>query len=327
MSTPLESPQNSALGSKTESPHFVLIVTDNLEISVNVAKELHRIGHHTKLALFDGETLGELPATAPSATLFVFSDYIEHLNELTQNIRDTFPRSNQPIIAMINRIGDLKNNTFDSVLFAPAHPSQISTRVNSMIRLQEMEREITLRTQTLAEDFDITHTLNEADLDKSYRILFIGEASPEFMAIINALQKRRVEVVAAFTSFSAFDFLHESSFDAVVMNALKEPEPALTIASTMLRNSKLYHVPTLLLIDEAKFDYKEKAFKSGIKDIIPHDSDDVEIAGRIMELANYHRIHSQLKSEFNLIGGEACSDISSGTFLSLIHISEPTRPY
>ena len=160
MSTPLESPQNSALGSKTESPHFVLIVTDNLEISVNVAKELHRIGHHTKLALFDGETLGELPATAPSATLFVFSDYIEHLNELTQNIRDTFPRSNQPIIAMINRIGDLKNNTFDSVLFAPAHPSQISTRVNSMIRLQEMEREITLRTQTLAEDFDITHTLN-----------------------------------------------------------------------------------------------------------------------------------------------------------------------
>lgn len=314
MSTPLESSQNSETAHANANPHFVLIATDNLEVAVNVAKQLHKIGHHTKLALFDGEDLDELPSTQPSAALFVFSDYIEHLNRLTQKVRDTYPNSNLPIIAAINRIGDLKNNTFDSVLFPPVHPSQISTRVNSMIRLQEMEREIELRTQTLSQDFDITHSLSEADLAKPYRILFIGEASPEFMVIINALQKRNVEVVAAFTSFSAFDFLHESSFDAVVMNALKGAEPALTIASTMLRNSKLYHVPSLLLVNDETFEYKEKAFESGVKDIIPHNSDEIEIAGRIMELANYHRIHSQLKTEFNLIGGEACSDIASGTF-------------
>jgi len=238
--SPLESSQNSETAHANANPHFVLIATDNLEVAVNVAKQLHKIGHHTKLALFDGEDLDELPSTQPSAALFVFSDYIEHLNRLTQKVRDTYPNT--------------------------------------------------------------------------YRILFIGEASPEFMVIINALQKRNVEVVAAFTSFSAFDFLHESSFDAVVMNALKGAEPALTIASTMLRNSKLYHVPSLLLVNDETFEYKEKAFESGVKDIIPHNSDEIEIAGRIMELANYHRIHSQLKTEFNLIGGEACSDIASGTF-------------
>lgn len=39
-----------------------------------------------------------------------------------------------------------------------------------------------------------------------------------------------------------------------------------------------------------------------------------EIAGRIMELANYHRLHSRLKSEFAGLGGSACTDPETGVF-------------
>ena len=118
-----------------------------------------------------------------------------------------------------------------------------------MIRLGQMEREIVRRVDTLREDFNIDYELSDEALRNPFRILFIGKATPDFMVIINALQKKNVEVVAAFTSFSAFDFLHERAFDAVVMNALEQSEPALTISETMRRNAKLFHVPTLFLVN------------------------------------------------------------------------------
>ena len=117
-----------------------------------------------------------------------------------------------------------------------------------------------------------------------------------------------------FTSFSAFDYLHERTFDAVVMNALEQSEPALTISESMKRNAKLFHVPTLFLVDPETFQDHELAYKKGARDIISSNADTQEISGRILELANYHRIHDQLKSEFSSIGGETCVDPATGLF-------------
>jgi len=183
-----------------------------------------------------------------------------------------------------------------------------------MIRLGQMEREIVRRVDTLREDFNIDYELSDEALRNPFRILFIGKATPDFMVIINALQKKNVEVVAAFTSFSAFDFLHERSFDAVVMNALEQSEPALTISETMRRNAKLFHVPTLFLVNSETFKDHDLAYQKGARDIISAHADTEEISGRILELANYHRIHDQLKKEFGAVGGSDCLDPATGVF-------------
>ena len=190
-----------------------------------------------------------------------------------------------------------------------------------------MEREINRRAMTLKEDFDIDYQLKEVSLNESFRILFIGKATPGFMIIINALQKKNVEVVAAFTSFSAFDYLHEGTFDAVVMNALEQSEPALTISETMRRNAKLYHVPTLFLVDSDTFQDHDIAYQKGARDIISTNADTKEISGRILELANYHRIHNHLKSEFDSISAR-CVDAESNVFNESFlraHLSRVTR--
>ena len=67
-----------------------------------------------------------------------------------------------------------------------------------MIRLGQMEHEIIRRVETLREDFNVEYTLCDEVLNNPFRILFIGKATPDFMIIINALQKKNVEVVAAF---------------------------------------------------------------------------------------------------------------------------------
>ena len=304
--------------------HTVLIATDNMHEAGYIAKALEALDYSVLFCEFDGKTLKGTPLKSPDAVLFVFTDYIEKAPSIIKVLKSHFSPNNPTIIGAFTRDGDIDRSVFDSVIFPPAHITQIANRVSSLIRLGQMEREINRRIITLKDDFDIEYSLSEASLTQPFRILFIGKATPDFMVIINALQKKNVEVVAAFTSFSAFDYLHEGSFDAVVMNALEQSEPALTISETMRRNAKLYHVPTLFLVNSETFQDHELAYNKGARDIISANSDTKEISGRILELANYHKIHSQLKGEFDAVG-DNCIDENSNVFNEAFFRSHLTR--
>jgi two-component system cell cycle response regulator PopA len=292
----------------------VLIVTDNPSVTHDIVSDLRKVDLDVQLAFFDGSKLASIPREAPAAILCFFSDHAEKTKGICQVLRGHYAPKTPPIIGAMMQLTELPTDHFDSVLFAPMHSSQIANRVASMIRLGDMEMEITRRIETLREDFGQDIALSSEDLDRPFRILFIGKAAPGFMVVINALQSKNVEVVAAFTSFSAFDYLHDRHFDAVVMNALEQPEPALTITETMKRNARLYHVPTLLLIDDETFAYRDDAYARGVRDLIPVSADLAEISGRILELANYHRIHEQLKLGYSSLGGPDCVDEETGLF-------------
>ncbi|MGB0906512.1 MAG: diguanylate cyclase domain-containing protein [Maricaulaceae bacterium] len=301
-----------------EAP-IALIVTDDRERQEHIAIHLMAKDFVISYADFDGDTLREIPQYAPHVILVSLSTHVDKAQDIRKVLKSHFADHMPPCIAIFTEDSNyLSVNTkyFNSVIFPPAHASQIATRVDSLLRLNMMEIEIIRRIETLRETFGIHHTLSDDIATRPYRILFIGKASPEFMVIINALQEKNVEVVAAFTTFTAFDYLHESEFDAVVMNALVDSEPAMTICETMRRNSKLYHVPSLFLVKDDTFDEHEKAFAKGARDIIYCNSETAEINGRILELANYHRIHSQLKQEFDDIGNNACLDDASKTYNS-----------
>ena len=303
--------------SSVPSKHFpldVLIATDNAEEAASIAKVLKDEGYGVKFSIYDGQTLKAIPVKAPAAVICVFTDFIEACPSIVKALKRHFAPKDIPFIGALARHGDIKLDVFDSVIFPPAHIKQIATRVSSMIRLSQMEREIERRVETLDKDFGIEHELVQSPQNIPFRVLFVGKATPEFMVVINALQNKNVEVIAAFTSFSAFDYLHDNSFNAVVMNALEQSEPALTISETMQRNARLYHVPTLFLVNEEHFKDHALAYDKGARDIISASSDTEEISGRILELANYHRIHEQLKSEFSMLGGESCVDAPSGNF-------------
>ncbi len=292
----------------------VLIITDDHTDVDEVVSVLEQKRYDVKTAIFDGKTLKNTPRKAPSAVLCYFTKVDSAIDKIVSTLKERYQPRNIPFIGALNRTNEhLK--CFDSLIFPPAHPAQIANRVNSMVRINVMQTEIALRIDTLWQDFRVDYDFTEMSFEDPFRVLFIGKATPEFMVIINALQTRDVEVVAAFTSFSAFDFLHEHAFDAVVMNALTTVEPAMTISETMRRNSKLYHVPTLFLIGD-DFDSYDMAYQKGATDLIASSCTEDQISGRILELANYHRIHRQLKTEFEKIGCETCFDKDSRTYSS-----------
>ena len=305
---------NESPATAKQVPLDVLIATDNTVEADAIAQALMNEGYGVKFSYFDGQTLKSIPVKAPVAVICVFSDYIEACPSIIKALKRHFAPNEIPFIGALARHGDISLDLFDSIIFPPAHIKQIATRVSSMIRLSQMEREIERRVETLGQDFGIQHELNQSSANIPFRVLFVGKATPEFMIVINALQKKNVEVIAAFTSFSAFDYLHDNSFNAVVMNALEQSEPALTISETMQRNARLYHVPTLFLVNDEKFKDHALAYDKGARDIISANSETEEISGRILELANYHRLHEQLKSEFSMLGGESCIDLPSGNF-------------
>ncbi len=292
----------------------VLIVSDHPTESRDVASNLRRLELDVQLALFDGKTLSAIPKQAPDAVLCHLTDYAERGSHLAKVIRSHFCSRALPIIGAMSRPSPDASNEFDSTLFAPMHASQIANRVNAMIRLGVMENEITRRLETLAESFDEHPQIGDMTPDRRFRVLFIGKASPAFMVIINALQDKGVDVVAAFTSFSAFDYLHGDPFDAVVMNALEQTEPAFSISEAMRRNSKLFHTPTLFLIDKDVFQDHDAAYDRGARDIITVDAEPEEISGRILELANYHRVHEQLKSDIFALTSDSTRDRSGSAF-------------
>lgn len=292
----------------------ILIATDEISIVEPLANELKKLGYKTRQAFFDGSKLSSTPVKSPAAILCYFGKYLDKSSNIARALKSYYSRNSVPVIGILRKQELSLNSIFDSVLVAPVHTSQIATRVNSLIRLTAMENEISLRVKTLEEDFNKSVSIEDDGKYPPFRILFIGKATPSFMVIMNSLQEKNVEIVAAFTSFSAFDYLHDTDFDAVVMNAVDSSEPALSISETMRRNSRLYNVPTLFLADTDHFAHADKAYKNGAQDIIDIKSDTEEVGGRILELANYHRLHSDLKKEFQALGDEDCIENISGCY-------------
>ena len=290
----------------------VLIVTDDVSRATSMVSHLNNLALDVQMADFSGEIDDLiLPDISPSAVLCFLSDYIEQSANIVVRLREKYAPRDFPILGRLMREG-VGDHPYDSVLYEPIHPVQVAYRMSSLIRLGQMETEIIRRQATLNEHFGKDLSLPDAPLRKPFQVLFIGKADPAYMSVVNALQNKNVDVVAAFTSFSAFDYLHSSEFDAVVINALDGSEPAMTIAETMRRNPRLFHVPTLLLVNKASFRQADLAYAHGVKDLIDADAPLEELSGRILELANDYRLHQRLKDEFTNLGGPDCSDPETG---------------
>lgn len=292
----------------------ILIATDSVEKIKELAIRLRELQYDVQISFYDGKTLSAAPKRAPAAIVSHFAKFPEKTDGVVRVLKSHYTPHEIPVIGVLSSPQSKPETIFNTVLIDPVHASQIANRVNSLIRLGAMEREIKLRVKTLENDFGQSVVIEDDGNHPPFRVLFIGQASPGFMVVINALQAKNVDTVAAFTSFSAFDYLHESKFDAVVMNALEHPEPALSISETMRRNARLFHVPTLFLVKDDTFEYADKAQNYGARDIVNVNSDVQEISGRILELANYHRLHDNLKEEFDSLGDHNSICEKSGCF-------------
>ncbi len=295
----------------------ILIVTRGDGVVDEAATRLNRAGLNTIAAKTDEEA--EVAAADFTVEGVIIDaqgrDFAEAV-ALTRRLKGAAGVRPLPVLAVADLNEDAPGEElFASLLRPPVHPAQLVARLQAALRVSLMEEEAVLRRKTVV-------AMGEAETDEGgngtaaepLSILFVGAAAPQFIALKNALEKTGAEVTAAMTSFTAFDYLHDRSFDAIVLNALGENEPAFTIVAAMRRNTRLFHVPAVLLVNSETFTDIDEAFARGASDLLDSHVDEADARQRILGLARERQRHELTKAQFEGVRTPAVVDKESGLF-------------
>jgi len=202
----------------------------------------------------------------------------------------------------------------DAALPPPAHPIQIAARLRALLRLTVLESVARLR-ETDAAGFGV-RPARLAEVERKPVILYVGPGDPAFLSLRHALKEAGVDMVAAFSTFNAFDYLHERPFDAVVLNAADDPDTAHTVCSAMRRNTRLYHTPALIMSRDEVYPHADEAFARGASDILPARLEPTKFRARVLALADERRRRREAKAVLESVRIDPLLDRETDLFTS-----------
>jgi len=289
----------------------ILLVGRNRQHLLPIARRLEEMGYPTVAAASAAAAAAAFEDLRPAAIVIdaAQSEPEEALRAASALRR----RRDVPIIGLWRAGGEpAPAGAFDAVLRHPVHAAQAAARVQSAMRLRVMGDEAALRRRTL-DSLGIEIPAAEP-VSEALAVLFVGDADPAFMGLQKALERRGAQVVGAFTSFTAFDFLHDRNFHSVVLNALKRNQPAFTICAAMRRNSRLFNVPALILQEPSRFDAVDEAFARGASDLLSVAAPEEESADRILALAGERARGLSIRRVFDSIRDRRALDADTGLF-------------
>ncbi|MFC3078159.1 diguanylate cyclase domain-containing protein [Phenylobacterium terrae] len=290
----------------------VLIVARDDALAGPLADGLDRLGWRTVTARGPYAALAALGDLQIEAAIVDLASGGAEVRDLPRRLKEACHPRRLPVLAIGEPDPSLEADGFDLTIAAPLHPAQAVLRLESLVRNAVAEEEFELRADTFAER---GRALEPADPEPSpFRILAIGEPAPQFLALSNALTHKGAEVVGAFTAYTAFDYLHERPFDAVVLWAGDNSSEALSIAAGMRRNTRLFHTPALLYMRHESYITASEAYHRGISDVASPETPETETAGRVIELARNYRRQTALRKALERARTSGLMDAPTGLF-------------
>ena len=290
----------------------ILIVARDDVRAGPLAEGLDRLGWRTITARGPYAALAALGDLPIEAVIVDLASAGPETQTLARRLKAAVAPRRLPVIAISEPDADFRNQAFDLTLSPPLHPSQAALRLESLVRTAIAEEEFELRLETFGERgrrLDLPEPS-----DTPYRVLAVGEPAPQFLALSNALQASGAEVVGAFTAYTAFDYLHERPFDAVVLWAGDTSQEALSIAAGMRRNTRLYHTPALLYMRQESYVTMSEAYHRGVSDVASPETPETETARRVLELARSYRRQTAIRKALEKARTSGLMDAATGLF-------------
>ncbi|WP_411288859.1 diguanylate cyclase domain-containing protein [Phenylobacterium sp.] len=290
----------------------VLIVARDDALAAPLAEGLDRLGWRSVTARGQFAAVAALADLQIEAAIVDLASAGEDPQGLVQRLKDACAPRRLPVIAIGEPDPSLDGRGFDLTLAAPLHPAQAAMRLETLVRTAVSEEEFAIRQETFAAR---GRDLDTPELDVTpFRVLAIGEPAPQFLALSNALSRNGAQVVGAFTAFTAFDYLHERAFDAVVLWAGDNPQESLSIAAGMRRNTRLYHTPTLLYMRAESHVTTSEAYHRGISDVASPETPETDTARRVVELARAYRRQVSVRQALERARNSGLMDAATGLF-------------
>jgi two-component system cell cycle response regulator PopA len=283
----------------------ILIVTRDEAIATPLAHGLDELGWRTVTARGAHSAAVALEDLPIEAAVVIEEDPRDAL-AVAERLRAARAPGFLPVISVPTGADPGDMGVFDLSLSRSCHPTQLALRLKQLMRSAAAEEEFELRRRTFAElGFDAPRPDTEIT---PLQVLTVGEPAPKFLALSHALRQRGAEVTGAFTAYTAFDYLHERAFDAVVLWAGETQAEALSIAGGMRRNSRLYHLPTLLYLrNQSQIDLAG-AYRRGLTDI-----------------ASAYRRESSIRRALESVRGPGLTDPATGLFTEAMYASHVAR--
>lgn len=290
----------------------VLIVAAEDSLAGPLADGLDRLGWRTVTARALSSAVVALRDLDIEAAIIDPKGLGSDVGPLSAQLRTAIWPRRLPIIGLGAGDPNLDPSLFDLVLAAEPHPVQTALRLEQLVRVAVSEEEFELRAETFAERGSRLDPPREGD--RPLRVLTVGSPAPQFLALSNALQLTEAEVVGAFTAYTAFDYLHDKPFDAVALWGGEDQGEALSIAAGMRRNTRLFHIPTVLYLDTTKDINLSEVFNRGVTDVAAPTASESQTAARIVGLARAYRRQSAIRVALENARGSNLMDKTTGLF-------------
>ncbi len=295
----------------TDSPR-VLIVAEDDRLAAPLAAGLERLGWPARVVRGPEGALAAISAAPPEAVIVDLSGAAPALLTLPGRLKPVTAPRRLPVVALGRPERALQPLGFDLALHEGLHPAQAVLRLEALVRAAVAEEEAELRAETFAAAG--REAPPPAEDGAPVAVLTIGEPAPKFLALRHALTEAGAEVTGAFTPFTAFDYLHDRNFDAVVLWAGETHAEALSIAGGMRRNTRLYHTPTLLYLRPGAEVSLMEAFGKGLSDVASADTPEFDTAERVLWLARAHRRARAIRATLEAMRGSGLMDAATGLF-------------
>ena len=286
----------------------VLVIAQSDDLVGDLCQGLDGLGWRTMTARSTAAAIAAARDMVLDAVIFDASH--PDIDAVIADLRTNAAPRRLPIICIGPKAAEVE--AADLQIAASPHPAQTAVRLEQLVRASVAEEEFDLRQQTFSAHGE---TLKPTDTSQSpLRILVAGSPDRRFIALSNALSDAGAEIVAAPTPYTAFDYLHESAFDAAVLWGAADHAPALSIAAGMKRNTRLYHIPlALYLRSSGEIDLGD-IYRRGFADVSAADTPETETAARVLVLAATHRRHQSIRKALEAARGSDLTDPATGLF-------------
>lgn len=290
----------------------VVIVAKDDSVAGPLSLGLDSLGWRTITARGPASALASMSDLAMEAAVVDVSAGGPEALSLPARLKAACAPRRLPVVAIGEPDPRLEAAGYDLTLAAPVYPVQVALRLESLVRGAVSEEEFELRRETFAQHGRRLEAPEESKAP--CRVLAVGEPAPQFLALSHTLGEAGAEVVGAFTAYTAFDYLHERPFDAVVLWGGEDQAEALSISAGMRRNTRLYHIPALLYLNEGSDVTHAEAFGKGVSDVASPETPPAETAKRVVELARAFRRQSAIREALERARTSGLMDPVTGLF-------------
>lgn len=202
---------------------------------------------------------------------------------------------------------------FDEILIDPVNEEQIRRRINSLVRLNNMNQELLRRLKTIKKfGIDAPEAPRPPENIVDANILILG-ATRDFALIEKALSSQAT-LVGALSCTTALDYLGRRPFEMVIVNLPDAPGDVEEFCRSARRNPNLYDLPILILGDNELSETANRVIDAGATGNLPHPLDTEEFRSRVMGLISEARFRETLRETYDNARHLATSDSLTGLY-------------